>query len=358
MTLGLTIGTTTTNTTKDTGDIVFNNSAPTDTMHTQEQYEYHKDSSSANQHKKNLFEKETGLMKKPGLEKNKPNKHSRAPSRAETSTSIKVDNETPEVQQQGSLQVAEIRLEPFDIPLPNLDVPIPPERQEEIYEVTRQLQTTSTMADINTLMREMIEALQKANEHASTPKPQKFDGTQQIQDFLKDCDIYFKGKDTTKDAKKILFVLNNTEKKPHNWCRTKFDKYETSMAWPTWTKFKEDFAKAFQKVDSEVDAIVKLDRIMQADFDSVNDYNIEFNQLVKEAKYNNPSTDTYLQCTYTGGLKSVLAKTLIQREKKPTTLQRWQEEALKLDNAEIEWDKLRRGRQRKDWQNYLSLRRK
>ncbi|EKM56344.1 uncharacterized protein PHACADRAFT_193962 [Phanerochaete carnosa HHB-10118-sp] len=67
-------GTTTTDTTKDIGDVVFNNSAPTDTTHTKEQYEYHKDSSSANQHKKNSSEKGTGLKKKPGLEKNKPNK--------------------------------------------------------------------------------------------------------------------------------------------------------------------------------------------------------------------------------------------------------------------------------------------
>ncbi|EKM48857.1 uncharacterized protein PHACADRAFT_202309 [Phanerochaete carnosa HHB-10118-sp] len=59
---------------KDIGDVVFNNSAPTDTTHTQEQYKYHKDLSSANQHKKNSFEKGTGLTKKPGLEKNKSNK--------------------------------------------------------------------------------------------------------------------------------------------------------------------------------------------------------------------------------------------------------------------------------------------
>ncbi|EKM49178.1 uncharacterized protein PHACADRAFT_201930 [Phanerochaete carnosa HHB-10118-sp] len=67
-------GTTTTDTTKDIGDVVFNNFAPTDTTHIKEQYEYHKDSSSATQHKKNSFEKGTGLTKKPGLEKNKPNK--------------------------------------------------------------------------------------------------------------------------------------------------------------------------------------------------------------------------------------------------------------------------------------------
>ncbi|EKM48238.1 uncharacterized protein PHACADRAFT_203065 [Phanerochaete carnosa HHB-10118-sp] len=341
----LTIGTTTIDTTKDIGDVVFNNSAPTDTTHIKEQYEYHKDSSSATQHKKNSFEKGTDLTKKPGLEKNKPNKQLNYPlayhhpdHRHHTHTINLADIAKHPA---GQKPLPLLKLEPFDIPFPNLDVPIPPERQEEIYEVTRQLQTSSTMTDTNTLMREMIEALQKANKHASTPKPQKFDGTQQIQDFLKDCDIYFKGKDTTKDAKKILFVLNNTEKKPHNWCRTKFDEYEASTTWPTWTKFKEDFAKAFQKVDSEVDAIVKLNRIMQSDFDSVNDYNVKFNQLVKEAKYNNLSTDTYLQRTYTGGLKSVLAKTLIQQEKKPTTLQGWQEEALKLDNAEIEWDKLR-----------------
>ncbi|EKM58988.1 uncharacterized protein PHACADRAFT_191291 [Phanerochaete carnosa HHB-10118-sp] len=66
------------------------------------------------------------------------------------------------------------------------------------------------MTDTNTLMREMIEAFQK--------------------DFLKDCDIYFKGKNMTKNAKKILFVLNNIKKKLHNWCRTKFDKYETNLS--------------------------------------------------------------------------------------------------------------------------------
>ena len=137
--------------------------------------------------------------------------------------------------------------------------------------------------------------------------------------------------------------MNHTEGKPKVWCNTQYDDYEAQGGtWPNWNDFKTKLQAAFTKADGDVDAIVRLDNLRQSNFDSVNDYNVEFNALAKEAGMHT-QTDKSTIRMYTKGLKKELALTIIRRDKIPGTLQEWQDAALKIDNAEQEWERIAKG---------------
>lgn len=138
------------------------------------------------------------------------------------------------------------------IPVPE----VPAARVEEILEAVQTsfpaVAPPQAMSTIS--LDDLVKALKKATDHVSVPKPAKYDGKTKVTDFIKDCEIFFEDKDRT-DTQKILFILNNSEGKPHDWCRTQYEAYKATH-FPSWMDFKSALTTAFQKVDSTVDAVV------------------------------------------------------------------------------------------------------
>lgn len=182
-------------------------------------------------------------------------------------------------------------------------------------------------------LKDLVSALKGLyDQKTSAAVPTKYDGTGKPTHFLEDCEVYFAEKPNMSDEQKVRFVITHCDGKPKVWGRIKFAEYHTGT-YPTWAAFKTEFTEAFQKVDEKLDARIKLENMDYRKYHSVNEYNVEFNQLLKDAGITGTGVDdNTVVLNYLKGLERGLATTIYSKDTQPSTLKEWMEAATKIDN--------------------------
>lgn len=197
-------------------------------------------------------------------------------------------------------------------------------------------------------LNDLISALRDSKENAIS-KPTTFTGqTSKAEDFIHQCEIYFYSRPRqyntvdpndplANDRLKIVFadaLMQDDDKsksKPRRWATLR-ERYYLANGWPTWAQHKNDFLAAFKGPNTVTRAEEKLKTIKSSSFSTINDYNVEFMNLVSELNLPNAQTSVHIINSYRRGLPSDYARFASLTIPTNATLATWMDTILDMAN--------------------------
>lgn len=171
-------------------------------------------------------------------------------------------------------------------------------------------------------------------------KPTPFDGNRkEIQSFMQDCKVYLtiNGHIYTTDDAKIAFVLSfMNEKEAKRWKENYLSSLINDLGnlnFPTLTEFWKKLLDDFKPANKGKDAAHQI-AILRQGKKSAEETITEFRLLTNQAGYANTTDSDHLHLIEK--LQTVLNSSLVKRvlllDDVPTTIDKWAEKAIQIDN--------------------------
>lgn len=212
-------------------------------------------------------------------------------------------------------------------------------------------------------LEDLIAILNREEGGIAKPQPFKGDPTKS-EDFVHQCEMYFLARPRkytftdpldplAADKQKIWFANALMEDDPkakkqaRRWATLR-ERFFVKMGWTTWDNYKNQFLDAFKPPNAVTRADQKLERLRADQFDNINDYNIEFMNLIGEINPPNYNHDVHYINLYRRGLSKLVARfvSLIVPDGSP--LESWMTTARDVANKWKDDEVMRGGRQEKD----------